>query len=104
MSPFGVALKGEREASLLSTLNCARKIQSANETVVDVFVRCLPFRDDGTCLEVVAWSTSKHDDLKRPRLLGEESSEPVHPGVVALNKLIVQDQSRSEVLRQRQPV
>jgi hypothetical protein len=46
----------------------------------------------------------KHDDLKRTRLFREKGSEPIHPIYVALNKLIVEHDHRSQVLREAQAV
>lgn len=64
----------------------------------------LAFRNDCICLQIVARPARENDDLKRVRLLAQNGSEPVHPGVIALNELIVQDECRPEVLGQRQPI
>jgi hypothetical protein len=54
--------------------------------------------------EVVAGPAREHNDLKAMSLLGEQCAEPIHPRIVALDELIVEDDSGAQVFRQRQAV
>ena len=49
--------------------------------------------------KVVAGPARKYDDLEVVGLLGEQRAKPVHPAIVALNELIVQDNRRAQILR-----
>jgi hypothetical protein len=96
-----VALVRQKE---LSALDGTRKIDSSNVTTARISVDCVPFRDNCTRFQIVAWPAGEHDDLKRTRLFGEKGAEPVHPGVVALDELIVKNKSGPQILRKCQPV
>ena len=64
----------------------------------------LPFRDDYARGEVVVGPAGEHDDLKRARLFGKKRPEPVHPHDVTLDELIVENDSRPQVLREGETV
>src|SRR5216683_6344882 len=53
--------------------------------------------------EVVVRPAREHNDLEAVGFLGKQCAEPVHTRIVALDELIVENDSRAQVLCQRQP-
>jgi len=54
--------------------------------------------------KVVTRSTCENDDLKDVSFPVEQRAEPIHAAVIALDQLVVQDECRLQIFRQRQPV
>lgn len=73
----------------LATVYDILEIDCANVSAVGIPMNDLPFREDCTRFQIVAWPTGEHDDLKRMRLFDEKGAEPVHPILIALNELII---------------
>jgi hypothetical protein len=91
-------------ANTLASLNSTFKVYCANGASVRVPVKGLCFRDDCARREVVVWPACEHDDLKHARLFGKKLPEPVHPRDVTLHELIVENDGRPQVLRERKTV
>jgi hypothetical protein len=73
------------------------EINGSYEAPIGVLVNGLSFGHCRARFEVVARSTGEHDYLKGMRLFGKERAEPLHPEVVALNELIVEDNRARQV-------
>ena len=54
--------------------------------------------------KIVVWPTGEYEDLEIPGLFSKQRTKPIHAVVVALNELVVQDNCRLQILRQREPV
>jgi len=66
----------------------ARKIDSPYENLIRVGMDPASFGYNRTRCEIIAGSARKHDDLEAVGFLGKQCAEPVHPRIVALNKLV----------------
>src|SRR3974390_3442743 len=80
------------------------EVDGSHKAAIGVFVNGLTFGHHRAWCEIVTWSTGEHDYLKAERLLGKQCAEPLHPEVVALDELIVEDDRARQVLGERQPV
>jgi hypothetical protein len=63
-----------------------------------------PLGHKRVCWKVIAGPAGENDDLETVGLLGKQATKPVHPTVVALDKLVVQDDRRAQIFREREPV
>jgi hypothetical protein len=67
-------------------------------------MNCAPLGHKRSRGEVVARPTRQYNDLETVRFLGKQRPKPVHPAVVALNELVIEDDRRAQILRERQPI
>src|SRR6478736_650034 len=88
----------------LSSRDGAIEIDGPYKAAIGVFVNDLSLGHGCAGCEVVPRSTGEHDYLKAMRLLGKQCAEPLHPEVIALDELIVEDDRARQVLGERQPV
>ena len=61
-------------------------------------MNALPFGHRRAGGEVVVRPAREHNDLEAVGLLGKQCAEPVHPRIIALDELIVENDSRAQVL------
>ncbi len=54
--------------------------------------------------QIVTLRAREHQALKAAGLLGEQRTEPLHPGVIALDVLVVEDDCGLEILPEAEPI
>src|SRR6266545_3589081 len=80
------------------------EIDSSYEPTIRVCVNSVTIGYHRGRCKVVTRPACEDDDLKAVSLLVEQRAEPVHAAVIALDQLVVEDDRRLQVFRQRQPV
>ena len=92
-----------RSFAHLSSAHGPSEVDRSYKPAICVPMNALPFGHRRAGGEVVVRPAREHNDLEAVGLLGKQCAEPVHPRIVALDELIVENDSRARVLCQRQP-
>ena len=88
----------------LSSAERTPEVNRPYEPTIRVRVNSAPLGHHRAGGEVVTRPAREHNDLKAVGFLRQQRAKPVHPAVVALNELVVQDNRCAQIFRERQPV
>ena len=80
------------------------KVDRSDEPIGRVFMNARTVGYHRCRCKVVTRSTRENDDLKDVSLLVEQRAEPIHTAIIALDQLVVQNECRLQIFRQRQPI
>jgi len=82
-------------AASLSSADCSTEVDGSYELAIGVAVNGTTFGRHRAVGKVVARPACEYYDLEAMGLLSQEFSKPVHPRVVTLDQLIVENHGRA---------